>query len=208
MLPTLISSPLDFLFIALSLVIAITIHEFAHAWAADRLGDPTPRLQQRLTLNPLAHLDPLGTLALLVAGFGWGKPVEFDPFNLANPKRDTALVALAGPLTNLLLAVGATLLGQYTPLGAVVPMQFFYSFILINVSLMIFNLLPIHPLDGGKILYGILPKTYAEEWERFQQQYGIWLILALLLPIANGNSPLSLLMRPLMSGALALLGAL
>lgn len=208
MFSALLSSPIDFILSLTSLLIAITTHEFAHAWMANRLGDPTPRLQKRLTLNPLAHLDPIGTIALLFTGFGWGKPVEFDPFNLPNPKRDTALVAVAGPFTNLLLAIIITLLAKHTPVGAFLPVQFFYSFIFINVSLMIFNLLPIHPLDGGKILYGILPRSYAEEWEEFQHKYGLFLLLALLLPIVNGNSPLSLLMRPMMTAALAFLGAL
>ena len=101
---TLFSNPFLFLLEIIALVSALTFHEFAHAWMADKLGDPTPRLQDRLTLNPAKHLDPLGTLLLLVAGFGWGKPVEFDPFNLRHPRRDTALIALAGPVSNILMA--------------------------------------------------------------------------------------------------------
>ncbi|MEK7065464.1 MAG: site-2 protease family protein, partial [Patescibacteria group bacterium] len=99
MLDQLATNPLGFLFWLIALVVAITIHEFSHAYAADRLGDPTPRLQGRLTLNPLAHLDPLGTLMLLIARFGWGKPVVFDPFNLRHPRRDAAIISFAGPLS-------------------------------------------------------------------------------------------------------------
>jgi len=102
MIENLISSPLSFLASLLAIVIAISIHEFSHALAADRLGDPTPRLAGRLTLNPLAHLDPIGTLMLILFRFGWGKPVQFDQFNLRNPRRDTMLISIAGPMSNLL----------------------------------------------------------------------------------------------------------
>src|SRR3990167_3483958 len=104
MLGFLFTDPLQFLIWAAALVSAVTVHEFAHAWTAVRLGDPTPKLQGRLTLNPLAHLDPLGTLMLLLVRFGWGKPVVFDPYNLKNPRRDAAVISLAGPAANLLLA--------------------------------------------------------------------------------------------------------
>src|SRR3989344_291453 len=102
----------SFIFYIISLVIAITIHEFAHAFVADHLGDPTPRLQGRVTLNPLAHLDPMGTLLLFIVHFGWGKPVQFDPFNLRNPRRDAALISLAGPATNLVTATVASIVMQ------------------------------------------------------------------------------------------------
>src|SRR3990172_11954241 len=104
MIGELFNNPLSFVFWLLGLTVAITVHEFAHAYAAERLGDPTPRLMGRLTLNPLAHLDPLGTLMLLIARFGWGKPVQFDPFNLRHPRRDSALISLAGPASNLIMA--------------------------------------------------------------------------------------------------------
>lgn len=99
MLNTLLQNPIVFIMSAIGLVIAVTVHEFCHAFVADYLGDPTPRVQGRVTLNPLAHLDPFGTLALLFIGFGWGKPVEFDPYNLKHKTRDTALIALAGPVS-------------------------------------------------------------------------------------------------------------
>src|SRR3989344_8883223 len=100
MLDFLLTNPVMFIVWAGALVTAITIHEFAHAWMAVYLGDPTPKLQGRLTLNPIAHLDPIGTLMLLLVRFGWGKPVQFDPYNLENPKRDSAIISLAGPGAN------------------------------------------------------------------------------------------------------------
>src|SRR3989339_1835794 len=113
MIETLFSSPMAFLSSLLAIIAAISIHEFSHAWAADRLGDPTPRLQGRLTLNPKAHLDPIGTLMLILFRFGWGKPVMFDPFNLKNPRRDAMLIGLAGPASNLISAAIAVLLLQF-----------------------------------------------------------------------------------------------
>lgn len=106
----------DFLIFIPALLIALSVHEAAHAWAADRLGDPNPRLDGRLSLNPLRHLDPIGTLMLVIFHFGWGKPVAFDPFNLRRPKRDAALISLAGPTANLILAVLAAVLIRFFPL--------------------------------------------------------------------------------------------
>src|SRR5687767_10671057 len=108
MLESLVASPLFFIAWVISLLLSISFHEAAHAYAADRLGDPTPRSQGRLTLNPLAHLDPLGTLMLLLFRFGWGRPVQFDPYNLKNPRQDAAIISLAGPATNLVLALFAS----------------------------------------------------------------------------------------------------
>ena len=109
MLYLLFSNPLAFFILFPGLLLSITIHEFAHAWVADKLGDPTPRHQGRVTLDPRAHLDPWGTVALLLTRFGWGKPVQFDPYNLKHPLRDTAIVALAGPISNLIVATGLAL---------------------------------------------------------------------------------------------------
>ena len=150
MLNLLFNSPLSFLYTAIALVIAITIHEFSHALAADRLGDPTPRSMGRLSLNPLAHLDPLGTLAILFVGFGWGKPVPFDPFNLRDRRRDGAIISVAGPASNLALALIISFLIRFTPLAMF--SNFLITLLVLNVSLAIFNLIPVYPLDGEKSL--------------------------------------------------------
>lgn len=204
MIETLVSSPLTFLASLVSIIAAITIHESSHAWAADRLGDPTPRLQGRLTLNPLAHLDLFGTMALLLFRFGWGKPVMFDPFNLKNPRRDAMLISLAGPGSNLLSAAIAALLiklvGQIGPIGLIL-----IPFIVISVSLALFNLIPVHPLDGGKIITGLLPKDLAYEWEQIQQRWGLILLIFLIFPWSGGAAPAFYLIGPAINFLLGLM---
>jgi len=209
------TSPLSLLFWLTALVIAITIHEFAHAFVADRLGDPTPRISGRLTLNPFAHLDPLGTLALLIVHFGWGKPVPVDSFNLRNPKRDVALVSLAGPVSNLILAVILSLLLR---LIFVIWPPFIFSFqlfpviyvflqtsIALNVTLAIFNLLPIGPLDGAKILIGFLPPKQSYQVEEILNQYGLFILLFLLIPLGNQPPLIAKLISPLINFIINLL---
>ncbi len=215
MIGELSTNPLGFLAWLIALSVAITIHEFSHAWSADRLGDPTPRLQGRLTLNPLAHLDPLGTLMLLIARFGWGKPVQFDPFNLRHPRRDAAIISLAGPASNLLLALLSSgllrLLFSYR-LGILSSSSLFTYFaisllqpiIILNVVLAIFNLVPIHPLDGFKIVGGILPSDKAREWYQLEP-YGMIFLLFLIFPIFGGSSPISQLISPAINFLLNLL---
>jgi len=149
-----LSQPIIFLFVITALVICISLHEFAHAYIADKLGDNTPRLLGRVTLNPLAHLDPLGTLLLIVAGFGWGKPVPFNPINLKHPKRDSALIAFAGPLINLILWISAHYVLKYKNLGRKQAI-FFLLTKEVNKWLFIFNMLPIPPLDGSKVWFGL-----------------------------------------------------
>lgn len=204
MLSILFSHPILFLLNFAALVAALTIHEFAHAWAADKLGDPTPRLQGRLTVNPKSHLDPLGTLLLLVAGFGWGKPVEFDIFNLRHPRRDSALIALAGPASNLLLAVALSFILNTLPLPGLFQELFVYT-IHICLVLAIFNLIPIHPLDGGKILIGFLPKETAYEWDALLHKYGFIILMLLIFPFGNSQSPVSYLISPIVDGLARLL---
>lgn len=198
MFTTLLSNPILFFVWALGLVMAISIHEFAHAKAADSLGDPTPRSQGRLTLNPLSHLDPLGTLALLFLGFGWGRPVMFDPYNLRYPRKDSALIALAGPVSNILLAIVLSLLLKFLPgiglLSSVLPIIIF-----MNIMLAIFNLVPIFPLDGEKILGGLLPRDLYYEYTNIMRQYGTIILILMLLPIAGGTSPISALISPAIS---------
>ncbi|MEX0895588.1 MAG: site-2 protease family protein [Patescibacteria group bacterium] len=202
LLSLLSTSPIIFFMVALVLVIAIAVHEFAHAWMADRLGDPTPRHQGRVTLNPLAHLDPLGTMAILLVGFGWGRPVMFDPYNLKNPIKDAALIAFAGPASNLLLAlalaIGAPLLGGVLPLAGSDLVQFSQLAIFFNIMLAIFNLIPIHPLDGGKIAVALLPKNLALEYDDFMQRYGIFVLLMLIFPF-GGQSAVASLILPIIN---------
>lgn len=176
----------------ITLVIAFTLHELAHAWVADQLGDPTPRRMGRLTLNPLAHLDPIGSLLLVFAGFGWAKPVMTNPYNFRNgPRLGMALVAAAGPAANLLMAIVAAIpfrvgllalnTRALTPIGGVLPTPalFLFDFILINIYLMLFNLLPIGPLDGLKVLSGFAPR----EWDQalhVLEQWGMFILMALV----------------------------
>lgn len=186
------SITMEWLLFLPALLIAITVHEFAHAWTADRLGDPTPGLLGRISLNPLRHLDPLGTLMLLFFRFGWGKPVPFDPYNLRRPRRDAALISLAGPAVNLILAAALSF-GLRLSASSLFSV-FLYSCILINVNLAIFNLLPVPPLDGSKILYGILPRDWADEYNDFMGRYGQFLLILLILPLGGSSLAISLIL--------------
>ncbi|MBU0979153.1 MAG: site-2 protease family protein [Patescibacteria group bacterium] len=193
----LFSSPIVFLILASILVFSITIHEFAHALMADRLGDPTPRYKGRVSLNPLHHLDPIGTLAILLVGFGWGKPVPYDPYNLKNPVPDAAKIALAGPAINLVIAgLAGLVLNFFSPiplLQVLLP-----TAIYLNVMLAVFNLLPVAPLDGSKVITAILPRQTALEYQDFMRRYGIWVLLFLILPI-GGRSAISSLILPIIN---------
>lgn len=174
-------------------LLAIILHEVAHGYMADRLGDPTARLLGRLNLNPLRHLDPIGTVAIFVFGFGWARPVPVNAGNLRNPRRDMIWVALAGPLTNLVLAILSVLLLRGISLiettslseGSLFleiarPLRIMAAFSLyINALLGIFNLLPIPPLDGGRVLAGILPGKQAAWLSRFEP-FGFILLLLLI----------------------------
>lgn len=203
----------------LAFITAITIHEASHAFAADRLGDPTPRLMGRLSLNPLVHYDPVGTTLLLglvilralgfpVIPFGWAKPVQFDPYNLKNPRRDAAIISFAGPLSNIALATIFALILRiaslpFSPLSLLVNL--IEPFIFLNVILALFNLVPIHPLDGGKILVGLLPKKEAYQADKFMNQYGLIILLFLMFPLFGGTPPIYLIIGPLLRLFLALL---
>lgn len=170
------SNPLMFLGFLLALLIAITIHEFAHAWTANFYGDPTSKLMGRLSLNPFVHLDIMGTLFLLLAGFGWGKPVMVNPRNFKNPKLDHLTVALAGPMSNLLLAIFLGLIYRLMVLPTILQ-ELIFLVIFFNLVLMIFNLIPIPPLDGSKIL----TLFTGEKVFLFLQQIGIPLLFGLII---------------------------
>lgn len=180
-LPTLITY-------AIVLMTAFSVHEFAHAWTADRFGDNTPRMYGRLTLNPLAHLDVMGSLMLLVAGIGWAKPVPVDPYALRRRSPAALMwVSLAGPLSNFLLAVLAAVpfrLGllsglTYSSTAVFSLPAFLDQFIYINLSLMLFNLIPLAPLDGEKVLEYFLPPQMSRGFESIRP-YGPMILLAVL----------------------------
>ena len=203
MLSELFSNPISLLLYLLGLVVAVTIHEFSHAFVADYLGDPTARLKGRVTLNPLAHLDPIGTLMILVAHFGWGKPVPVDPYNFREPKKDSALTSLAGPISNLILAFLLSLILK-SPLLSLSPLipLILIPIIIVNVSLAFFNLLPISPLDGFAIVEGILPDDLARTWHSLKS---IGMFLLLFLVIMPGSSALSSIINPPINFVLKLL---
>ncbi len=185
-------SPQSLISAIITLVVALTFHEFAHAWMAKRFGDDTAERAGRLTLNPLVHLDPIGSLMLVFVGFGWAKPVPVNPFTIRRSgKTAMLLVSLAGPLANFLLAVLAAIplrFNLFPPQFASAnilptPFMFLYYFLITNLGLMIFNLIPVPPLDGHEILSFLLPPDLAEKWERIGYQYGM-LILVFLLMVA------------------------
>lgn len=185
MINLLAQEPILFFAAAAAIIIALTVHEFSHAAMAFYLGDPTAKMEGRLTLNPLAHLDLWGTLMLFLAGFGWGKPVPFNPYNLKNQKWGPALVSLAGPASNLLMVVTFSLVIKFIyPALNLAPenalFQFLYFLVIINGILMIFNLLPIPPLDGSKLLFAVLPKSL-DNVKIFLQRYGFFILIGLVL---------------------------
>ena len=197
------------------LAFAFAVHEFAHAWVATQFGDDTPRINGRLTLNPLAHLDPMGSLLLLVAGFGWAKPVPVNPYTLQRRSPAALMwVSLAGPFSNFLLAILAAIpfrLGLVS-LAAVYgqpsslfpsPARILFEFVAINLLLMLFNLIPLAPLDGEKIAEYFFPPSMAKVWDNIRP-YGplILIVLAVVGPYLGMNviswiisPPLQALMR-------------
>ncbi|MBI4991457.1 site-2 protease family protein [Candidatus Gottesmanbacteria bacterium] len=195
------------------LIIVITIHEFAHAYVADHFGDPTPRLAGRLTLNPTVHIDPIGTVLLplmtMLSGagifFGWAKPTPFDPFNLRNPKKDSALIAFAGPVSNLLFALLLSILIRMPFFGLLGywVIGLFEMLIQLNIVLAVFNLIPIHPLDGFKVVAGLLPKKYYNDWLSLER-YGIIFLILLIFPFFGG-SPITALISPVVNFILSFL---
>ncbi len=165
-----------------AIIIALTFHEYAHAWVAYKLGDPTAKAEGRLTFNPLAHLDPLGTLMLVLFRFGWGKPVPINEYNFQNPVVGTALSSLAGPMTNFFLALfGAGIFNLFTITNQLFASMLIY-FVLINILLMLFNLLPVPPLDGHKIVRALLPEKLRYNWELLEN-YSPFILIAVLFGI-------------------------
>jgi Zn-dependent protease len=175
------------LILILIFLFAVTIHEASHGFVANMLGDPTPKLAGRLTLNPIAHLDPIGTLLpllLIFSGspmvFGWAKPVPINPYNFKDPSRGEMLVSFAGPFSNFLAAWVVAILIRYIPIHIMmtgITASVLSSFILVNISLAVFNLIPIPPLDGSHILEPFIPNSY----KRMFEQYGFFILIFILI---------------------------
>ena len=153
----LFENPVLFLIIVVAIIFALAIHEFFHAWMAYYLGDNTAKDQGRLTINPLVHLDPFGTILLFIVGIGWGKPVPFNPYNLRNQKWGPALVALAGPASNFGMAVTVGLILRFIEIPNPYFVFFLSFFVWINLILGVFNLMPVPPLDGSHIFFTLFP---------------------------------------------------
>jgi len=167
---------------------ALTFHEFAHAYAAERMGDPTPRMLGRLTLNPLAHIDPIGTILVpIYVRFGWAKPVPINPRNFRDHARGSLVCSIAGPGSNLLLALSTGLIARglaaFLPPEAIawdsVFVRFAFSFVAVNVMLAIFNMIPLGPLDGHHVLEALLPYPLLMKYRQFNQ-YGFFIVMAFL----------------------------
>ena len=190
------------------IILGLSFHEFAHAWMSDRLGDPTPRRDGRVSINPLAHIDWIGFLALLLVGFGWGKPVVIDPRYYKNRRRDEFLVAIAGVTMNLILAIIISIpvrmmMKHY---ASTVPSDLVYNIYLIlfyavsiNVVLMVFNLLPVPPLDGWNIFTQLFKLDRYDWWYKVYQ-YGTYILLALII-----FNVTDLVLTPLVSAVMKLL---
>lgn len=211
----------------IALLIAVSIHEWAHGFAAYKLGDPTARNEGRLTINPIAHLDPIGTLMFIVAGFGWGKPVPVNPMYFKNPRRDSAITSLAGPLSNFVLAwiafallliifgrnVTSSAMGLLSIDGsgnavAAIIMQILASSVFINLGLMAFNLLPIAPLDGSKIVQMFVPLRHEDTYMEFMRRGPIFLVVLLVAEFFVGIPILRTWIFGIMNPILAVMSAI
>lgn len=193
-------------------LIALTVHEVSHGYAAYKLGDPTARNMGRLSLNPLKHLDPFGTICMLIAGFGWARPVPINTRYFKKPRRDMAISALAGPLSNFALAfLGVLLYCIFGKLFTVLPsasvrmdyvkyitLMFFYMFASLNIGLGVFNLLPCPPLDGSRIFYVFLPPKYYFGVMKYERYISLAIMLMLITGILD--VPLGFIRNSILSG--------
>ena len=201
---------IPFLFQIAILIMSVVVHEVAHGLTAYSLGDPTAKYEGRLTLNPVRHLDPFGSILVpaltYYAGgiiFGWAKPVPYNPYNLRDQRWGPALVAAAGPLSNLFLAIvfGIVIqvIGEPTTSSAAAVLQFSYMIVLVNVGLLIFNFVPIPPLDGSKVLFALLPY----KWRHIQdilEQYGLFILVIFLVYFSSILGPIHRTLVSLLTG--------
>lgn len=189
----------DYLLMIPVLLISLTVHEFSHGYVAYKLGDPTAKSQGRLTLNPLKHLDPVGTIMMIIAKIGWARPVPINPNYFRDRKKGTMLVSIAGPLSNLLMAFIGVFLFEITYIIAyrnivagdafvLYLMNFLGLFFSVNINLAIFNLLPVPPLDGSKILSGVLPAEKYFHYMQYERIIGmVFLFIVIAFPTALSN---------------------
>ena len=201
----------QYLYIIPVLIIALTFHEFSHAFIAHKLGDDTAKNKGRMTLNPLKHLDPLGTLMMIFARIGWAKPVPVNALNFKDPKQDMVKVGLAGPVSNLLMAFVTAFPIQVMMhifvtegLGNVeiIFLNFLWMFFTVNLYLAVFNLLPIPPLDGSRIFYGLLPEKFYFKIMKYERYVALGLIAFVLLAPGTLGKVLNTLVFPFREGFL------
>jgi Zn-dependent protease len=168
-----------YIYLLIALAVCITVHEAAHAWVAYKLGDPTAKIAGRVSLNPMKHLDILGTVMIFIAHFGWGKPVPFNYYNLKHPRRDSALIAIAGPTSNLLTAFVIAILFKYVNMPVFIY-QTLQTIFMLSIVLFLFNLIPISPLDGSKLVGLIIPRSKEDWYQRYLSQGPMIIILLII----------------------------
>jgi len=177
----------EFLLTMAALIICITVHEFAHAYSAYRAGDNTPKEMGRISLNPIDHLDPMGTIMMVISsisgfGIGWGKPVQINPYNFRHPRWDDLRVSLWGPLSNLIAgAVVGTALRFFEPSMSEPVRAFLVTLVFVNIGLAVFNLIPVTPLDGSHILAALLPYEASRRYSYFMAQHGMLVFIGLIM---------------------------
>jgi len=171
---------MSIIYLIIALAVCITVHEAAHAWMAYKLGDPTAKAAGRVSLNPMRHLDPLGTIMIFIAHFGWGKPVPFNYYNLKHPRRDAALISIAGPISNLLTAFVIAILFKYVQSMPGFLFEALRSIFNLSIILFLFNLIPIAPLDGSKLIGLVVPASREDWYQQFLSKGPMFLILLIV----------------------------